>query len=243
MAKNANAKAKTATVVLNQPVATQPELTVASVGIVAIVEATHTEGVGFIWVPENEALELAELGYVEVADKSDGDPKGKLATRSTELGRSIAKGLIDAAGLLTAKTAASDGPPKSEVVNVSAAGTELEADEVEEFEFEVGNEGEIPSIDHNNKGRRKSKWSVRFDALQNKNDFFFVPGKEPEEMASTVAQANARYSEVVPDQFRTNRRGNQVPLTKPVRKFVTRRGEAKNKAGQTVTGTRIYRSL
>jgi len=61
-----------------------------------------------------------------------------------------------------------------------------------------------------------------FDKL-NEGQGFFVPGKEAKAMASTVASANARYSEVIEGETRTQTRGKNkgavVPATRQLRKF------------------------
>jgi len=62
---------------------------------------------------------------------------------------------------------------------------------------------------------------------------FFVPGKTAKAMASTVASANARYSEVIEGETRTQTRGKNkgavVPATRQLRKFIVFDG--KNGAG------------
>jgi hypothetical protein len=56
---------------------------------------------------------------------------------------------------------------------------------------------------------------------------FFVPNtadkpNAAKSMATTISGANARYSEVIPGEFKTNRKGATVPKTKPVKKFESR---------------------
>ena len=70
---------------------------------------------------------------------------------------------------------------------------------------------------------------------------FFVPNSETMEdaykaMSSTVSSANARYSEEIPGETKVNRKGNEVPATRPTRLFINTRGE---KDG--VAGSRVFR--
>ena len=76
-----------------------------------------------------------------------------------------------------------------------------------------------------------------FDAL-NVRQSFFVPNTEDKpnaakSLASTVSSATARYAEVVEGQFKTNKKGEQVPVTRETRKFVVRSVEG---------GARVWRT-
>ena len=59
-----------------------------------------------------------------------------------------------------------------------------------------------------------------FDVLEVGQSFFV--GKEAKSLASTVANANLRYSEVIPGETRINRKGVEVPKTTQTRKFEVR---------------------
>jgi hypothetical protein len=59
-----------------------------------------------------------------------------------------------------------------------------------------------------------------FDALEVGQSFFV--GKEAKSLASTVANANLRYAEVIPGETRINRKGVEVPKTTQTRKFEVR---------------------
>jgi hypothetical protein len=64
---------------------------------------------------------------------------------------------------------------------------------------------------------------------------FFVEGKENKAMASTIASANSRYSEVVEGETRVQTRGKNkgqtVPVTRQLRKFISWDGFAPDNSG------------
>ncbi len=86
-------------------------------------------------------------------------------------------------------------------------------------------------------GRGRGGNVYPFDAL-NVGQSFFVPNTEDKpnaakSLASTVSSATARYAEVVEGQFKTNKKGEQVPVTRETRKFVVRSVEG---------GARVWRT-
>lgn len=86
-------------------------------------------------------------------------------------------------------------------------------------------------------GRGRGGNVYPFDAL-NVGQSFFVPNtaEKPnaaKSLASTVSSATARYAEVVEGQFKTNKKGEQVPVTRETRKFVVRSVEG---------GARVWRT-
>ena len=86
-------------------------------------------------------------------------------------------------------------------------------------------------------GRGRGGNTYPFDAL-NVGQSFFVPNSEDKpnaakSLASTVSSATARYTEVVEGQFKANRKGEQVPVTRETRKFVVRSVEG---------GARVWRT-
>lgn len=86
-------------------------------------------------------------------------------------------------------------------------------------------------------GRGRGGNVYPFDALQ-VGQSFFVPNTEDKpnaakSLASTVSSATARYAEVVEGQFKTNKKGEQVPVTRETRKFVVRSVEG---------GARVWRT-
>lgn len=75
---------------------------------------------------------------------------------------------------------------------------------------------------------------------------FFVPNESDDKpaakkMASTVATANIRYSEEIPGQTRTNRKGATVPATRPLRKFQVFDTDRTLSDGTVQKGARIFR--
>ena len=86
-------------------------------------------------------------------------------------------------------------------------------------------------------GRGRGGNVYPFDAL-NVGQSFFVPNTEEKpnaakSLASTVSSATARYAEVVEGQFKANKKGEQVPVTRETRKFVVRSVEG---------GARVWRT-
>ena len=86
-------------------------------------------------------------------------------------------------------------------------------------------------------GRGRGGNVYPFDAL-NVGQSFFVPNtaEKPnaaKSLASTVSSATARYAEVIEGQFKTNKKGEQVPATRETRKFVVRSVEG---------GARVWRT-
>ena len=86
-------------------------------------------------------------------------------------------------------------------------------------------------------GRGRGGNTYPFDAL-NVGQSFFVPNSEDKpnaakSLASTVSSATARYAEVVEGQFKTNKKGEQVPVTRDTRKFIVRSVEG---------GARVWRT-
>lgn len=91
--------------------------------------------------------------------------------------------------------------------------------------FEIEADVAIPERVRKSGGLRAGRMPVYpFDGLEI-GQSFFVPNKEgakttaAKAMASTVAGANARFTEVVEGETRVNRKGATVPKTIPVRLF------------------------
>lgn len=86
-------------------------------------------------------------------------------------------------------------------------------------------------------GRGRGGNTYPFDALA-VGQSFFVPNSEDKpnaakSLASTVSSATARYAEVVEGQFKTNKKGEQVHVTRDTRKFIVRSVEG---------GARVWRT-
>lgn len=89
--------------------------------------------------------------------------------------------------------------------------------------------------------RRAGAQLYPFDALQ-VGQSFFVPNTEDKpnaakSLASTVSSAVARYAVPVEGQFKTNKAGEQVPVTEPTRIFVVRKD-----VKDGVEGARVWRT-
>lgn len=145
--------------------------------------------------------QLVKDGMVEVNPEIT-DPNGKgIATRATQAG-------IDAV----------------KAWNESQTSTQTEALKTSgKFEFVIEDGVPMPKVTHGNGGGNSI---YPFDKLD-VNQSFFVPNNEKhpniaKALASTVSNANLRYAVKVPGQFRTNRKGNQVPLTEQKREFKVR---------------------
>lgn len=83
-----------------------------------------------------------------------------------------------------------------------------------------------------------------FDELE-VGQSFFVPAtaERPDPaktMGSTVNGANARFSEEIPGETRTNRKGNVVPATRQLREFIVR-PVTEDVDGVEVKGARVWR--
>ena len=87
--------------------------------------------------------------------------------------------------------------------------------------FQIQSNVEVP------KATKRTRTSAYpFDQLEI-GQSFFVPAtaERPDPaktMGSTVSAANERHSEVVEGQFKVNRKGNEVPVTRPLRQFIVR---------------------
>lgn len=87
-------------------------------------------------------------------------------------------------------------------------------------------------------GRGRGGNVYPFDAL-NVGQSFFVPNtankpNAAKSLASTVSSATSRYAEIVEGQFKTNKKGERVPVTRETRKFVVRSVEG---------GARVWRTV
>jgi len=175
------------------------------IGLAAIVAAMAADP-HFAWVPKAEADALVAEGVAEINPTlTDPSKKGRVATRATQKG-------------IDQNTAA--------IAAGSTAGAPAAAGEAPKPTFTIDDNVAIPAVS----GRGRVGSVYPFDAL-NVGQSFFVP-KAAKNLASTVSSANARYAEVVPNETRTNRKGESVPKTKQTRTFIVRSVEG---------GSRIWR--
>lgn len=96
-------------------------------------------------------------------------------------------------------------------------------------------EDNVPMPAATGRGRLAGATKYPFDAMQVGQSFFVAV--EPAKLASTVSSAKARYSEDIPGETKTNRKGDTVQATRFTRNFVVRKAE---KDG--VAGSRIFRT-
>lgn len=90
--------------------------------------------------------------------------------------------------------------------------------------FAIAANVEIPAPQRR---RRTAEEQYPFSQLEI-GQSFFVPNTDEKpdaykSLGSTIHSANKRYSEVIEGQFTTNAKGEQVPATRQLRKFVTAR--------------------
>jgi len=118
----------------------------------------------------------------------------------------------------------------------------------EKPKFEIESDVVIPDRVRKVSGNRAGRTPVYpFDALE-VGQAFHVADKSADKpaakaMASTVAGANARYAEVVEGEFRTNRKGVSVPVTKQLRQFKVFEATKTMLDGSVVPGAYIKRML
>lgn len=149
---------------------------------------------------------LIEAGMVEI-NPAVTNEAGEIATRATQ------KGIDEMNQNTETGTAAASAPVATS--------------------FAI--EDNVPMPTGSGRGRGGNVYP--FDALE-VDQSFFVPNTEDKpnaakSLASTVSSATARYAEVVEGQFKTNKKGEQVPVTRETRKFVVRSVEG---------GARVWRT-
>lgn len=198
---------------------TAPAVAVAEVGNVTmshIVEATLDPAKGFLYTSAAVHTPLAEAGLVEV-NPTMANEAGELATRATQ------KGIDSVSNNGENATSETNGEPaKTEKVNKM---------------FQLEDNVAVPSIS----GRGRTGTTYPFDAMEVGQSFFIANDESKpnaaKSLASTVSSATARYAEVVPGEFKTNKKGEQVPVTRQTRKFIVRSVEENG-----VKGARVWRT-
>lgn len=198
---------------------TAPAVAVAEVGNVTmshIVEATLDPAKGFLYTSAAVHTPLVEAGLVEV-NPTMANEAGELATRATQ------KGIDSVSNNGENATSETNGEPaKTEKVNKM---------------FQLEDNVAVPSIS----GRGRTGTTYPFDAMKVGQSFFIANDESKpnaaKSLASTVSSATARYAEVVPGEFKTNKKGEQVPVTRQTRKFIVRSVEENG-----VKGARVWRT-
>lgn len=109
---------------------------------------------------------------------------------------------------------------------------------------------EIPMPGHKRTGGGRTGSSYPFDDLAVGQAFFVAATAErpdpARQLGSTVTGANERHSEVIEGETRVNRKGREVPVTRPLRKFEIRAledGAAFGPEFAGVKGAGIWRTL
>lgn len=167
-----------------------------------------------------QELDVAEkLGFIEVNRDIVDDLDTMFACRVTPSGMDFADIDMDFAPSKTEtpKPAKSEKETKMEIQIETAA---------------------IPEVKRT-RGRKPGQCKYPFDALEvETNNSFFIADQEGKPAIKTVspsvAEANRRYSEPVEGETRVNRKGNVVPATRQLRKFIVRKVDG---------GARVFRIL
>lgn len=175
------------------------------IGLAEIVAA----GANGMYTSPDVHASLVEAGLVEINPGMTNEA-GEIATRATQKG-------ID--NVNTATNTGTAAPASAPVASSFAV------------------EDDVPMPTTSGRGRGRGGNVYPFDALA-VGQSFFVPNTEDKpnaakSLASTVSGATARYAEVVEGQFKTNKKGEQVPVTRDTRKFVVRSVEG---------GARVWRT-
>lgn len=175
----------------------------AVIGLAEIVAA----GANGLYTTPKVHGPLVEAGMVEL-NPAGPNESGETLTRATQKG-------IDS--MNTATNTGTAAPASAPVASSFAI------------------EDNVPMPTTSGRGRGGNVYP--FDALA-VGQSFFVPNTEDKpnaakSLASTVSSATARYAEVVEGQFKTNKKGEQVPVTRETRKFVVRSVEG---------GARVWRT-
>lgn len=191
---------------------------------------------GTFW-PAKEIKPFETVGAAESrADMTDSE--GNLAVRITEAGVAYLAELDAPANNNSSGVDSGNagGDTSNQGGNTAASPkTSEENHKVSKFEIQTGIA--IPST-----SARAGSSVYPFEQLP-VNGSFFVPATEDKQnpaksLASTVASANARYSEVIEGETRTNRKGDTVPATRQLRQFVVR-----SVVENDVAGARVWRTL
>lgn len=176
-----------------------------------IVTATKgDEGFIFADPDSKEHKALMALGYIET-NNSQHDAGGNVATRATSVG-------VEANDANDAPQ--TEAQPQGNQVMTQAA--TAAAAPAARTKFTIASVA-LPAA---KRGGGRTGSTYPFAELEI-GQSFFVPATEAKpdpakSLASTVTSANERYSEVIPGEFRQNRKGNTVPKTKQLRLFAIR---------------------
>lgn len=170
---------------------------------------------------KKEHGELLEAGYVEVDPDCHNGKNGfarKIATHITETGVKYFEkefGIVEEI---------------SDIETVEKKVTKIKPKEKSKMSFEIKTASHIPPVIRKY-SPRESKYP--FDQLE-VNQYFEVEGDDVvRKIQSAMAAANKRWSEET-NEMKVGRKGGEVPVRKPIRKFVCR---------ATETGAAVYRVM
>lgn len=184
------------------------------IGLAEIVAA----GANGLFTPAAVHGPLVEAGLVEI-NPAMVNEAGEIATRATQAGiESLDSGAIVADNATSEANSAIAETGKTEKVKSM---------------FKIEDSIPVPTIS----GRGRGGNVYPFDQLEVGQSFFVANSEDKpnaaKSLASTVSSATARYAEVVEGQFKANKKGEQVPVTRETRKFVVRSVEG---------GARVWRT-
>jgi hypothetical protein len=188
--------------------------------LAALVAAGETG----LFAPEASGKPLVDAGHAEMHPELK-DAEGNRAFRAT------------AAGVEAAKAA--EGQPSGDTGSGQPSG----AAPADKPKFAIASDVPMPETVRPASGGRTEQYP--FSALE-KGQSFFVPGKTPKSLASTVSGARQRYSEEIAGQTRKNRKGADVPATKQLRDFIVKEvpdGKAWGAEYAGVKGSAVWRTL
>lgn len=218
---------KTSAAKASAPAAATDTVATGAFSLAAVIAATVAGN--FLYTPVAFHAPLIESGDVEV-NPDMKDEYGNIATRATTKHVQESNQVTD-----STNTAVSQGPAVAAVAKPV---------------FEVESNVAIPEkVKGASTGLRAGRTPIYpFDALEI-GQSFFVPNKGDKSaakaMASTVAGANARFTEEVEGQTRVNRKNNTVPVTKQLRKFkifdTERTVTADDGTASVQKGARVFR--
>lgn len=169
------------------------------------VSGTRSEQ-GFAYIDRDSAAKLVENGLVEVNEgMTEGD---NVAARATDAGLAHPS--------VATEATTGNGETQENEANAAVAAQVVSG---------VVSGIEMPSVKRAGGGRRNVPEKYEFSKMEEGHSFF-VADKEgtpaTKSLASTVAGANERYSEIVEGQTRLNRNKKEVPVRRALRRFVVR---------------------
>lgn len=207
-------------------------MTVSKLNTKQIIElkalAAHGEG-GTYW-PQKDADKFHKLGATELGavNTEDGTQQIRVSADGLAYLADLESPDVNK-GVDTDSSSVDNGDQSGVVAKTKTEGVNTMSS------YEIEDSVAVPKS-----SRRTRTSAFPFDKLEVGQSFFVAatearpdPAKS---LASTVNGANARFSEVVEGETRTNRKGNSVAVTKQLRKFIVRQD---TKDG--VAGARVFR--